>query len=109
MGGGPTAWASEGEAKARRLLLTASRQAAMGRFRQGHWGQASRVLSQEPGGSQLTMATWAAVAEQTYALPTGGWRQGAQAGGDLFGLGEPLLIPGGFYCRLPLCPLLQDC
>lgn len=58
-----TAWAPDGEAEARRLLLTASCQAAMARFRQGHWGQASWVPSQEPVRSQLTMATWAAVAE----------------------------------------------
>lgn len=41
------------------------------------WGrrQASWVPSQEPVGSQLTMATWAAVAEQANALPAGGWRR----------------------------------
>ena len=72
--GKPTAWAPEGEAKARRLLLTASCQAAVARFRQGHRGQASWVPSQEPVGSQLTMATRAAVAERVYTLPAGGWR-----------------------------------
>lgn len=72
--GEPTAWASEGDAKARRLLLTASCQAVMARFRQGHWRQASWVPSQEPVGSQLTMATWAAVAGRVFALPAGGWR-----------------------------------
>lgn len=40
--------------------------------------EASWVPSQEPVGSQLTMVTWAAVAEQAYALPAGGWRKGKQ-------------------------------
>lgn len=57
------------------LLLTASCQAAMVRFRQGHWGQASWVPRQDPVGSQLTMATWVAAAG-AYAPPARGWRQG---------------------------------
>lgn len=70
----------------------------MGRFRQGHWGQASWVPSQEPVSSQLTMATRAAMAEQPYALRPAGRRmetgKGAQAGGDLLGLGDPCSSTG---------------
>lgn len=69
--GEPTVWAP----KAGRLLLPASCQAAMVRFRQGHWGQASWVSSQDPVGSQLTMATWVA-AKGVYTLAARGWRQG---------------------------------
>lgn len=76
--GEPAVWAPEGEAEARRLLLNASCQTAMVRFRQGHRGQASWVPSQEPGSSQLTMATRAAAAEPVHTLPAGGWRRGGE-------------------------------
>ena len=79
-----TAWTPKGEAKAGRPLLTASCQAAMVRFGQGHWGQASWVPSQEPVGSQLAMTTWAASSSRAGVCPAG-WRmemeKGVQEGG----------------------------
>lgn len=63
--GEPRAAVPEGKARAGCPLPPAACQAAMVRFRQGRRGQASWVPSQEPVCSQLTMATWAAVAEQS--------------------------------------------